>query len=106
MDRSTGVKKKKLEKDIEAEVCRWAKAQGILVYKFTSPTRRSVPDRLFVLPGGRVCFIEFKAPGKKPTVQQNRELNKLIGNAAYVTWTDSAENAIHWLETTMGKRRC
>ena len=35
-----------LEKQIEAKVCEYAKTKGVLVYKFTSPARAAVPDRL------------------------------------------------------------
>jgi len=58
------------EKDIEAK-CRFiAIAAGGILWKWTSPGRAGVPDRILILPGGRVAFVEFKAPGKKPTVQQ------------------------------------
>ena len=60
------------ESTIEKEVCEYAKAAGWLVRKFTSPNRRSVPDRIF-LKGGLAFFIEFKAPGKKLTPLQARE---------------------------------
>lgn len=75
-----------LEAPIEKAVCDYAKAKGLLVYKFTSPNRRSVPDRLFILPGGKVFFIEFKAYGKVPTEGQQRELERLLdqGCLAYV----------------------
>lgn len=39
-------------------------------YKFTSPGNDGVPDRLVLLPGGRIVFVELKAPGKKPTPLQ------------------------------------
>lgn len=71
-----------LEKDIEKKVCDYAKEMGFLVYKFSSPGHAAVPDRLFVMPGGRVFFIEFKAPGKKATTPQSREHARLIGQGA------------------------
>lgn len=61
-----------LEKVIEAKVCAFAKANGILHYKFTSPARRNVPDRLFMMPGAQF-FIEFKRLGCKPTPAQEVE---------------------------------
>jgi hypothetical protein len=61
-----------LEKDIERKVCEYARSKGCLAYKFTSPNRVAVPDRLFIYKG-QVWFIEFKAQGKKPTVPQLRE---------------------------------
>lgn len=68
-----------LEKEIEHKVCQFAKDNGILVYKFTSPSRAAVPDRLFILPGGKVFFIEFKRSGQKPTPAQQRE-HELLRN--------------------------
>lgn len=66
-----------LEKQIEKAVCDYAKEKGILVYKFSSPSHAAVPDRMFILPGGRMFMIEFKAPGKKPTAPQTREHMRL-----------------------------
>ena len=68
---------KVLEKQIEAKVCDYAKERGLLVYKFTSPARAAVPDRLFVLPNGKIFFCEFKRGGQKPTQAQEREHHRL-----------------------------
>jgi hypothetical protein len=62
-----------LEKQIEKAVCDYAKEKGCLVYKFSSPGHAAVPDRMFILPGGKMFMIEFKASGKKPTPSQSRE---------------------------------
>lgn len=77
-----------LEKKIEAVVCDYAKSKGWLVYKFTSPARAAVPDRLFIAPGGRCIFCEFKAPGKKPTVPQSREHDRLRSQGVQVYVVD------------------
>lgn len=69
--------KNPLEKDIEAKVVAYAKSKGVLVYKFTSPSMRSVPDRMFIAPGGLVFFIEFKRLGQKPTASQEVEIAKI-----------------------------
>jgi hypothetical protein len=66
-----------LEKVIERKVCDFAKQHGLLVYKFNSEARRSVPDRLFIKPDGSVFFIEFKRAGNKPTEGQQREIRRL-----------------------------
>ena len=66
-----------LEKQIEAKVCDYAKSKGVLAYKFTSPARAAVPDRLFIAPDGRVWFCEFKRAGAKPTAAQDREHTRL-----------------------------
>ena len=62
-----------LERDVERALVRRVKALGGTCEKFTSPGRRSVPDRLVTLPGGQIVFVELKAPGKKPTPLQERD---------------------------------
>jgi hypothetical protein len=74
------LKKRQTPKEsvIESKVCAHAKDRGFLVYKFTSPNRRSVPDRMFITPGrGYVFFIEFKSKGNKPTKAQFDEIRLL-----------------------------
>jgi len=66
-----------LEKEIEGKVCDYARSKGVLAYKFTSPARAAVPDRLFIAPDGRVWFCEFKREGAKPTPAQEREHTRL-----------------------------
>ena len=81
-----------LEKEIEKRICDYAASKGWLVYKFTSPARHAVPDRLFIAPGGRVIFVEFKRTGQKPTVPQEREHARMRaqGVAVYVVDTVDA----------------
>ena len=60
------------ESQIERAVCNYASSVGMLAYKFTSPGRRGVPDRLFITDNGRCFFIEFKTPtGKLSPLQIN-----------------------------------
>lgn len=65
------------ERDIEDAVCTYARDKDCLTYKFTSPARRNVPDRIIVTPSGVVYMIEFKAPGKKATEAQTKEHERL-----------------------------
>lgn len=78
-----------LEKQIESKVCDYAKTKGLLVYKFTSPSRAAVPDRLFVCPDGRTFFIEFKREGQKATPAQEREHQRLRGHKVNVFVVDN-----------------
>jgi hypothetical protein len=50
--------------------------RGGIAYKFISPGRDSVPDRICILPGF-VVFVECKGEGNKPTPKQHRELTRL-----------------------------
>ena len=80
-----------LEKQIEGLVCDYAKLRGFLTYKFTSPSRAAVPDRLMVHPTGVIVFCEFKATGKTPTPAQEREHMRLRGHNVQVYVVDSFE---------------
>lgn len=79
-----------LERDIEAYLVKRCKEIGALCDKFTSPQRRSVPDRLITF-GGRVLFVELKATGKKPTEAQVRDHERRRAAGAEVVWLDSKE---------------
>tara|TARA_R110000868_G_scaffold19297_2_gene83092 strand:+ start:8830 stop:9093 length:264 start_codon:yes stop_codon:yes gene_type:complete len=59
-----------VEKHIEAKCRKFAKARGHVFWKLVVQGYPGVPDRLMLSAGGRVVFIEFKAPGKKPTPLQ------------------------------------
>ena len=41
-----------------------------LCLKFVSPGFTGVPDRVILLPGGRLVFVELKQPGKKERPRQ------------------------------------
>ena len=82
-----------LEKVIEQKVCAFAKQAGMLVYKFTSPSMRSVPDRVFVMPQGKgVFFIEFKRRGQQPTPAQAVEIDKIRKQGTKVFVVDNVES--------------
>jgi len=80
-----------LEREIEAAVCTYAKKKGFLVYKFASPNRAGVPDRMFVAPHQRAFWIEFKRDGGYLTPLQERECNKLADCGFEVYVVDSVE---------------
>lgn len=77
------------EKDIETYLRDEVKAIGGRAYKFVSPGNSGVPDRMVCLPGGRIAFVELKAPGKKPTAMQERQHNLLRSLGFYVQVIDS-----------------
>ena len=73
------------ESTIEKSVCKYAKERGWLTYKFVSPGNKAVPDRMFMR-NSMIFFIEFKAPGKKPTKLQEKVIADITseGFAVYV----------------------
>ena len=90
-----------LEKQIEAKVCDYAKTKGMMVYKFTSPARAAVPDRLFIK-NGRVFFIEFKRGGQKATEAQEREHHRLRQQAINVFVVDNVDAGKECIDTMHG----
>ena len=51
------------ERDIEAYLRRRVEMLGGMAMKFVSPGNDGVPDRIVIMPGGLVTFVELKAPG-------------------------------------------
>ena len=82
-----------LERDVERALIARVKRLGGMCEKFTSPGRRSVPDRLITLPGGVVVFVEVKRPGAKPTVLQERDHQRRRDMGCDVRVIDSIEAA-------------
>lgn len=101
--KAAGKTKRKLrEADIEAHGGNLVKDLGGIPYKLTSPARRAVPDRLNLLPippehreivARYVRFVEYKAPGEKPTGPQLREHKTLRDLGYYVSVIDTKEGA-------------
>ncbi len=54
------------EKQTEQKLVKEVKHMGGICPKFTSPGFDGMPDRIVLLPGGRMAFVEVKAMGCKP----------------------------------------
>ena len=68
------------EKAIELQLARAVKNIGGMCPKLVSPGTDGMPDRLVLLPGCRIGFVEVKAPGKQPRplqVMRHRQLREL-----------------------------
>ena len=74
------------EREIEQILTKAAQQTGGLAPKFTSPGWAGAPDRLVLLPGGRMAFVEVKAPGKTLRPLQERRKGQLeaLGFRVYV----------------------
>lgn len=79
------------EKDIESHLVKRVKECGGIPYKFVSPQRVGVPDRICVLPGNMILFVELKAPGQKPRPEQEREHKRLRDLGCKVLVLDTKE---------------
>ena len=97
-----------LESNIEDFFVKECKKLGWLPLKFVSPSMTGLPDRIVLVPGGVVFFVELKAPGKKPRKRQTVVHNMLrrLGFAVFIADTKSAaEVAIIYGKTKGGCNR-
>ena len=79
------------ENMIEQRLRKETKARGGLAFKFVSPGMSGVPDRLVLMPGGRMACVELKAPGKHLREQQKKRKEQLEKLGFVVYAADSLE---------------
>lgn len=74
------------EKIIEEKLTKAVRQKGGVCWKFTSPGSAGVPDRIVLMPGGRIAFVEVKALGEKPRKLQlsRHRLLRRLGFRVYV----------------------
>lgn len=87
------------ERDIERRLVYGVRARGGIAYKFVSPGRRGVPDRLVLTADGApVVFVELKAPGGRLRPEQEREHRRLQDMGYEVHVLASYEDVDSFLE--------
>lgn len=74
------------EKTTERKLAEAVRAMGGICPKFTSPGFDGMPDRLVLLPLGRIAFVEVKRKGEKPRpLQEARHwMLRRLGFQVYV----------------------
>jgi len=74
------------EKIIEQNLVKAVKNMGGIAPKLVCPGFDGMPDRIVLLPGGRIAFVEVKAPGKAPRPLQlvRHEMLRQLGFKVYV----------------------
>jgi len=79
------------EANVEKYLIGYVKDKGGLCLKFISASMRGLPDRIVILPQGKIFFVELKAKGKKPRPEQTR-VHKLFSSLGAKVYTaDSKE---------------
>ena len=86
------------EKIIEKKLVKAVKEAGGIAPKLICPGFDGMPDRIVLLPGGRIGFIEVKVPGKapRPLQEARHRMLRMLGYRVYVL--DRAEQIIQILE--------
>ncbi len=67
------------EKTVEQKLVAAVRQMGGIAPKFVSPGLDGVPDRLILLPGGKMGFVECKAPEKQLRPLQVHRKRQLEG---------------------------
>lgn len=86
------------ESDLERKFVKAVENIGGLAPKWTSPGSRGVPDRIVILPNGRVAFVELKAPGKDLRALQTWWAQRLQSLGHKVYKIDSQQGIIAFIE--------
>lgn len=93
------------ERDVEAYLVRQVKARGGEVRKVRWIGRRGAPDRLVLVPGCWPFLLELKAPGRKPTLQQTREMERIASYGLATDWADCPAR-VDAVIAEMAKKEC
>ena len=90
-----------LERTIESYLRKEVLKRGGRAIKLTSSSLRALPDRLCVFPDGVVAFVECKAPGRRPSKNQQMMIELLMSMGHIAVWLDgrpSVDAFMKWLE--------
>jgi len=85
------------EKQIEQRFRLAVKSSGGLSLKLTTPGFTGIPDRLNLLPGGRLFFAEFKYGKGKLSVRQEAVIRVLRG-LGFEVWIINQDNIDEYIE--------
>lgn len=84
------------EKQIEQKLVKAVRAAGGVCPKLVSPGTGGMPDRMVLLPKGRIGFVEVKAPGETPRPLQTHRHRQLRALGFPVFVLDDPEK-IPWI---------
>jgi len=86
------------EKAIERYLVRRVKDLGGVCLKYYSPSTAGYPDRVCLLPGGGVLWVEVKSTGRKPTKLQRLRHEQMSRLGFPVSVVDSKQGVDLLLE--------
>lgn len=86
------------ESTVESYLRKRVRAAGGKCYKFICPGHIGAPDRLCIFPGGRIFFVETKAPGGRPRPTQLMFHRELAALGVTVRVIDTREKVRAFIE--------
>lgn len=92
------------ERDVERRLESLARRHGGVCWKWESPVA-GVPDRILILPGGRVVFVEVKRPGGRTRPVQDAIIRRMRGLGADVRIVDDADGLFSQLDSEFSTNR-
>ena len=75
-----------LEKDIEQKLIKIVKRHGGKCPKWVSPGWAGVPDRLCLLPGGWIIFVETKRPKGSRVAALQKKWREWLQDLGFMVW--------------------
>ena len=94
------------ESTIESRLVREVRKLGGLCYKFTSPGAPGVPDRIIILPGGLVVFVELKTEIGRLAKIQKWQIEELRKRGANVRVLKGMDQVLAFLEEVKANAVC
>lgn len=90
------------EREIEQILVKEVASMGGRCLKWTSQSVTGIPDRIILLPKGKIAFVEVKAPGHQPRKIQVKRLQQLsdLGFTCFVL--DDVKDIPRLLEEVSG----
>lgn len=93
-----------LERDIERRLVDGVKKLGGRAYKWVSPGSNGVPDRIVILPGGKIIFIELKTTTGRLTDLQKMQHKWLTRLGCDVRTVYGADDVQRFIESLINDR--
>lgn len=94
-----------IENDIERRLKKRVEEVGGKCIKFNAVSEGGIPDRIVVLKGGRIIFVELKRPrGGKVSPLQTYQIEKLRGLGCRVELVKNYDDIERLIEDPLGKK--
>ena len=94
------------EREVESHLTKLCEAAGLPIFKFVPDQAPEMPDRMILLPGRRVVWVELKKPkgGRVAALQKYRhKVLREAGHRVEVVWTKEQAEAL--VAELSGKKR-